>query len=168
MSCCQAIDALRAAAPDVQTHRLLYLSTDGDENASTGPCAGPASVSSTAPYDPGSWHRLVYEKANDPTLPIVLNSVLWGSSVSAFAGARMQSLDPETKRAQPMSVMVSDYSFFSTLAASTNGTFSFIADGDAGPVTTLPGSTPLSLALMGLGLLIISVYVTRRAYCSVA
>ncbi|HEX4954390.1 MAG TPA: zinc-dependent metalloprotease family protein [Thermoanaerobaculia bacterium] len=142
--------------------RQLAVSSDGEENNSSGPCAGPWSGGGP-PWDPGSWQDRVETRL---TGLAVVQARYWGSVTESTFDRELGV--PRTEGA------VSDAAFFEHLALVTGGTFQNVGDGDPLPPSFFgsPGSaTPeiptlgvwglaaLVVALLGAGL----VLMRRRA-----
>jgi hypothetical protein len=136
-SLCDAVDALLAAYPSALASTLEFsVSTDGEENNSDGPCAGPSSTigSKCVSGDPndlfevGSWQR----KVCDHTVGnAVVPARLWGDLSMARAA---KQTDAETGAL--LASGVSDAVFFEALAEATGGTFTFIDDFPPEPTGT--------------------------------
>jgi V8-like Glu-specific endopeptidase len=119
---CAASDALVQVFPSANPgDRILAVSSDGGENNSSGPCAGPDSSTSLPPYDLGSWQR----KTRDRLLgQHVVQARFWGE-LQRGPGA---SLDIETGEPRSRG-RVSDLAYFAELAASSGGRFETVDDG---------------------------------------
>jgi hypothetical protein len=121
-SICEAIDHLVATFPQSSPGQLsLLISTDGDENNSSGECDGSDSTAGPPPsgnYDPDSWQQKVYDKLH--ASGIIAYSRYWwslGKAALYLEGKGLRDL-----RAVP------DYDFFQDLAESSGGEFIFMDD----------------------------------------
>lgn len=145
---CWAADALSAAFPEGT--RILYVSSDGGENNSSGECSGYDGL--VEPWPDGSWQRNVLDKFCDNA---IVNVRYWGSlekDVSAY--------DLETDA--PTSTSADDL-FFSDLAYCTGGTYIYHDDGEEpGPALLVPSLTEWGLLILILLLLGLGVYVAYR------
>jgi len=85
-SLCDSIDIASASGSGATTARFLDLYTDGAENFTdpAHPCFGPFSVSTSPPYDLGSWQNKVYLHAVNASPAITINPTLY-VDVSTFA-----------------------------------------------------------------------------------
>ncbi len=137
--------------------RQLAVSSDGEENNSSGPCAGPSSGGGP-PWDPGSWQERVETRL---TGLAVVQARYWGSVTES--GFDRERRVPRTEG------LVSDAAFFEHLAVVTGGTFQNVGDGDPLPppffgsqgsvtpeIPTLGvwGLAALVMALLGAGLVL--------------
>ncbi len=116
-SMCGAADALLAFFPPPQ-QRILYVSSDGEENNSDGECDGDDAAAK--PYPPDSWQGKVIAKLMSTG---TVNVRYWGS-VSKSGSA----YDPETGVTRMPAVP--DAEFFEDLADTTGGGYSYIDDAD--------------------------------------
>ena len=144
---CVAIDALAAASPGL---RQLAFFTDGDENNSSGACSGPDSVSAMPPYDVGSWHRRVRDRALAANIQVEVD----------FYGATVRSaVDVETGQTRN-SRLVPDVDYFQELASVTGGSFMFFGDDD---LSSVPALDQVGLILLIMGLMVMMVLAGKRA-----
>jgi len=147
---CLAIEELVDTRGQGIQGQLDFL-TDGEENNSSGVCAGPPSLSAMAPYDVGSWHNRAYQAAIDAM--IVVNVDFYGSTV------RNSGVDVET--GQVRGAGLDDVTFFTELAQSTGGSFRFFDDTELRGVPTL-STWGLILFVGGLVSLALFYQVKRR------
>jgi hypothetical protein len=121
-SICSAIDQMVAVFPNHLPGQLsLVISTDGDENNSSGECSGGDSSTGPPPsgnYDPDSWQQKVYAKLHTYGIPACTR--YW----SSFGRAEV---DLEGRGLRGLRA-VSDYDFFQDLAESSGGEFVFMDD----------------------------------------
>ena len=114
---CTAIDSLEQNAAPGTIKELAFL-TDGGENNSFGVCSGPSSVSSTAPYDPGSWHANVRNRALAGDVTVTVD----------YYGSTVRTIDIET--GEQIRALVLDTDFFEELANATGGVYTFFDDSE--------------------------------------
>jgi len=115
---CMSVDALLQSCADAGESLRLLILTDGEENNSSGPCAGPSSVSQPPPsgnYDAGSWHDHVYEWVTTNNI----EATVWLWEPAPFPSG---------------SNTVSDKVFFDDLSGASGGYFVFIPFGTAPPL----------------------------------
>lgn len=121
---CQASNTLVAAFPgSPAADRPIYVISDGGENSSSGPCAGPNSIAGPPPpgnYTAGSWQDNAYTTIVGQT---TLMARFWGGLGRAA---------DEEPGGQPRGPGVPDTTFFQDLTSSTGGAYLFIDDADAG------------------------------------
>ena len=134
---CGAADLLANAGV---SKRFIAISSDGNENTSSGPCAGPASGSDQAPYDSGSWHNKVYDKIVNQNGIVI--SRFWTSinlnPVPSENGEAKgeESVDQERGGQEAPSII----DFLAALAAATGGNATVIDDDDTVlPPPSFPG-----------------------------
>lgn len=104
---CTTVDEFSEGGPG---SNILAISSDGEENASTGPCDGPYSVNEPPAndYDPGSWQALVLDKVlSSFSNPVVLVRY-WYTFGDTVA---------------------SDEQFFIGISSATGGTYTPMPDG---------------------------------------
>lgn len=140
---CTSIDALLAAPGLVPEDRLSVL-TDGDENSSTGPCAGPysSSIYLSAPFEAGSWQNKVWARTQDinGNPRISVDITLFTPVDSLAAGSTAPTKRAPSPELSTLSFncsqlpCVTDAEFFSELASDTNGRFINVRDDQAPPV----------------------------------
>ncbi len=116
-SICGAADALVAFFPPPQ-QRILYVSSDGEENSSDGECYGDDAAAK--PYPADSWQGKVIAKLMATG---TVNVRYWGSVSKSGS-----SYDPETGVTRLPAI--SDAVFFEDLADTTGGDYNYIADSD--------------------------------------
>ena len=124
---CEAASALVESGADT---KIIQLSSDGDENSSLGRCAGPASVSDTAPYDDESWHQKVWN--------LVVGFAI--VNVDFFGTVQFQEFDSETGTFNATNA-VPIMEFLQNLAFSSDG--SYVQVGDSEPPVPVPSPTPI-------------------------
>jgi hypothetical protein len=148
-SMCDTVDIARASGSGATTTRFLEVYTDGDENATDPlhPCFGPASVSTTQPFDSGpppSWQFLVYARTTNPLPAVTVDPTLYHDVSFAFAASARRT-NPEAAqlaalgrfpaaRAAVAVNAATDADFFSVLARDTGGTFTEVVDSAPAPV----------------------------------
>ena len=156
---CEAIDEFPAAV--AAGDRLMAISSDGGENNSGGPCAGPDSNDMPPPagnYTAGSWQQKVYDKLAGEA---IVNIRHWGrfgkSGRSKDAG-----VDVETGRVLAKAVPFDV--FFNDVATRNSGSYSQIDDGDVPeacinctpenepPFECTGAETPVTLSSFGFSL----------------
>lgn len=142
---CTTIDALLAAPGLVPEDRLSVL-TDGDENSSTGPCAGPysSSIYLSAPYELGSWQNKVWSRTQDingnPRISVDITLFTPVDQLAARAAGKPAPAPAPVREISTLSTncsqlpCVTDAEFFSELASDTNGRFINVHDDQAPPV----------------------------------
>jgi hypothetical protein len=157
---CSGSDALNAALPgSTAAQRMLAISSDGGENNSSGPCAGPSSAGGP-PYDPGSWQQKVEAKLAGQNVALTR---FWGS-VKARNG-----FDRETHKKIDV-LAVSDDAFFQHLADVTGGIFQLAPDSGPLPqpfggvvgIQSVPTLDAWGLSLLGASLLASAFALLRR------
>jgi len=121
--------------PDIPTGSTLemVISTDGEENNSSGPCAGPpTSMALTPPFDAGSWHNLVWTAVTDPALASVkVHTVLWVPAVNPIPA--LTPAEPGAVARRGNKAVLTDEAFFRFLTGATGGAFRLIVDGEPPP-----------------------------------
>lgn len=127
-SLCQATDELAALSPKPNA---LHVSTDGDENNSTGVCSGPWGDI----FTPGTWQYKVRERVFNAGLK--LSTRFWIAPTTLDLVPR---IDVETGRPKPPGLPSTNISaicstsaqcehlLFSTLADDTGGTYGVVKD----------------------------------------
>jgi len=151
---CSAINELAAIGDPGDERRLVFL-TDGDENNSNGPCSGPASTSSTPPYDPGSWHSNVRSKALAEN--IITDTDFYGATVRA-------TIDVETGLQRGF-LAVEDLAFFQELADATGGTLTVFDDDNLGIVPTLSSVAMVIMIMLLMSFGLIQMQRKKKAAC---
>lgn len=144
---CQVVDYLYTSTPGSQTQRILYVNSDGGENASTGSCSGTYSATGDdcTNFSPG-WQRNVCDHIDGK---ITVNVRHW----DFFATQLASGFDVET--GAPLAygpLVVNDETFFRAIATATGGQYVHIADGDPEYPTSVP--TLSEWGMIGLGLLL--------------
>ncbi|MCP4685017.1 MAG: VWA domain-containing protein [bacterium] len=136
-SMCGAADALVAFFPPPQ-QRILYVSSDGEENSSDGECDGDDAAAK--PYPADSWQGKVIAKLMATG---TVNVRYWGSVSKSGS-----SYDPETGVTRMPAI--SDAEFFKDVADTTGGGYSYIDDGDPhwNPATGVPTLSQWSVLLL--------------------
>ncbi len=132
---CHASDLIVNAFPNANfSDRVVAISSDGGENSSSGPCAGPSSSSfpmnlfSCAGYDPGSWQRNACEELVNNALVVTRfwNTVVnRGGRAEASAGEPAFGLELE---GEGQEFGGGDSGFFRHLATVTSGVYQGISD----------------------------------------
>lgn len=116
---------IEAAIPVTTGTRLIYIVTDGEDNGSRGPCAGPDSGTPLPPFTAGSWQSSVWNQLDGRG--VVFSSVFWHENMFMFG----PGLSPEPT-----------LDFFSMLASATGGNAVVIEDYEP-----IPGANPEMPAL---------------------
>ena len=143
---CGAADALIANFPT--SSRFLYVSSDGGENNSDGQCAGPDATG--RPYPPDSWQAKVIEKM-----------LITGTVNVRYWGALAKSSNPyDSETGLPNTSQVSDKDFFSDLADTTGGSFTYYYDDHIKP--SLPTLTQWGVIILLALMLLSGIIIIRR------
>jgi hypothetical protein len=146
---CQAVDFLYTSASGSQDERLLYVNSDGGENASVGPWAGPYSAngSDCTDFSSPGWQRNVCDHIASK---VTVNVRHWDFFATQLASGH----DVETGQVLAYSPsVVDDESFFRAIANATGGSYVHIADGDTDYPTGLPSMS--TWGVIGLGLVLV-------------
>ncbi|OGU03293.1 MAG: hypothetical protein A2W29_06025 [Gemmatimonadetes bacterium RBG_16_66_8] len=112
-------DASTSLAGTGAATKILYVSSDGGENNSDGPCSGPYDADQVAPWDAGSWQANVIASL---TGNAVTNVRFWGAGAAPQGG--VANLESKAVPAAPLG----DIDFFQDLATQTGGTYTFMDD----------------------------------------
>ncbi len=129
---CEAVDFMAGEFGAVAPNTLkISISSDGDENNSSGPCFGPPAVAGTtcADFTEGSWQKLVCDHVQGKATMIVR---LWGDFNTPPPATLVSETDTETGLLRGGGV--SDATFFQALVTATGGTFQLVSDVAAAPL----------------------------------
>ncbi|MCE9667060.1 VWA domain-containing protein [Myxococcus stipitatus] len=157
-SMCFAIDYLSSLDPGFTTY--LYIGTDGYENSSDGPCAGPSGTTA----DAASWHGKVFKKANDSL--VKTSTSFWVSSTDLELRADSQQLAAVACSAT--TPLPCDDQLFNKLATSSGGEYRRAVDTNTSFPCANSASCPVPLSVPRGNVLPFSVSNTANATVNTA
>lgn len=158
---CQSVE-LYPEGLDEDGQKLLWISSDGGENFSSGACSGPGDPSPTGPFvDKTYWQAKVLNQllADFPQPEIKI--VFWeGPFPRPTGGSGADAMDAG---AAARVVAANDKAFFEFLAQETGGQLIVYRDDDPYPPIPVPAVTTWGLMIVTLMLLVgAKVYFSRR------